>query len=102
MTSVALATVPLILAAFSLVPANAIDFSNGLVVQGKDFGTAITGVAVAAFLIPAILSAVGILAWHFFPLDRNSYAAVKAKLERLHQDKRAERLDGNGRSKYVA
>ncbi len=102
MTSLALAAVPLVLAAFSLVPANTVDFTNGLVVKGDDFGTAITGVAVAAFLIPAILSAIGIVAWHFFPIDRRNYPAIKAKLERLHDDKRAERLDGNGRSKYVA
>ncbi len=102
MTSVALAAVPFILAAFSLVPANTVDFTNGLVVQGNDFGMAITGVAVAAFLIPAILSAIGTFAWYFFPLDRDSYAAVMAKLERLHGEKRAARLDENGRSKFVA
>ncbi len=102
MTSVALAAVPIILAAFSLVPANEVDFTNGLIVRGSDFGTAITGVAVAAFLIPAILSAIGMLAWHFFPIDQNNYPAIKAKLEQLHDDKRAERLDGSGRSKFVA
>jgi oligogalacturonide transporter len=102
MTSVALAAVPIILAAFSLVPANAVDFTNGLIVQGNDFGKAITGVAVATFLIPAILSAIGIIAWIFFPINRKTYADVMAKLDNLHAEKRAERLDGNGRSKYVA
>ncbi|MBN2153027.1 MAG: MFS transporter [Candidatus Lokiarchaeota archaeon] len=102
MTSLALAAVPFILASFSLVPANDIDFTNGLVVEGDDFGRAITGVAVATFLIPAILSAIGVAAWHFFPIDRNNYPAIKAKLERLHGDKRSERLDGSGRSKFLA
>ncbi|MEX2683494.1 MAG: MFS transporter [Candidatus Sigynarchaeota archaeon] len=102
MTSVALAAVPLVLAAFSLVPANAVDFTNGLIVKGNDFGTAITGVAVASFLIPAILSAIGLLAWQFFPIDRNNYPAMKAKLDHLHDSKRAERLDEDGRSRFVA
>jgi len=102
MTSVALAVVPLVLAAFSLVPANAVDFTNGLIVKGDDFGIAITGVAVASFLIPALLSAIGLLAWHFFPIDRKNYPSVKAKLDQLHDSKRAERLDGDGRSRFVA
>lgn len=101
MTSVALAAVPAILAAFSLVPADSVDIGSGLVVQGTDFGFAITGVAVATFLIPGILSAIGLVAWLFFPLNRETYAAVKAKLEQLHEEKRGQRLDEVGKSRYV-
>nr|MDO8111183.1 MFS transporter [Candidatus Sigynarchaeota archaeon] len=61
MTSVALAAVPVILALFGLVPAKQGDINFGLEVLGNDFGIAITGVAVAAFLVPAILAGIGIV-----------------------------------------
>lgn len=101
MASVALAMLPAILAAFSLVPASARDPNAGLTVVGNDFGNAITGVAISAFLVPAILAAIGIITWHFFPIDREKMEKIRSLLDEVHEKKRAERIASNGVSKYV-
>jgi glycoside/pentoside/hexuronide:cation symporter, GPH family len=101
MASVALAMLPAILAAFRLIPASASDLNTGLVVVGSDFGVAITGVSVAAFLVPAILAAIGMIAWHFFPIDRKAVENIRTHLDVVHEKKRVERIDSNGVSKFV-
>ncbi|MHA1734060.1 MAG: MFS transporter [Promethearchaeota archaeon] len=101
MISVALASVTSILAAFGLLaPGRGVESQTALV-PTQGYSQALLGVAVATLLVPAILAALGLVAWHFYPLDRAALAVQRVKLERIHSKKREERLDADGSSKFV-
>ena len=99
MISVALATVPAILTAYGLVK-DETSMDQGLIAT-MGWPTAITGVAIACFLVPLILAVLGLIVWVFYPIDRYKMAEIRACLDDLHQKKRIERLDREGGSRFV-
>lgn len=101
MISVALATVPAVMAAFGLVPVpQGVDWPTSLVAE-QGYARAQLGIAIAVLLVPAILATIGAITWHWYPLDRATLAEVHAKLEVVHRQKKADRLAGDGTSKYA-
>jgi GPH family glycoside/pentoside/hexuronide:cation symporter len=100
MISVALAVVPGIIAAYGLVPVSPDDPQTALkVTQG--FDQAVIGVATAGFLFTAILAIIGVISWFWYPLDRKALIELRANLEKIHAQKRDERLGADGLSKYA-
>src|SRR5271157_588407 len=103
MISVALAIVPTIISLYGLVSANPSDpTSTRLWVPSGDYGSAVMGVAVAALLIPSILAMIGAIIWRFYPLTRNKLVEMHSVLEKMHAQKRAERLNADGQSIYIS
>ncbi|NMC07901.1 MAG: hypothetical protein GYA24_22015 [Candidatus Lokiarchaeota archaeon] len=102
MISVALAIVPAILAAFGLKQVNTDPSTPVLGVPSGDYNTATLGVAVACLLVPAILATLGAIAWKWYPLDRKALDAMHVELEKIHAQKRSERLTNDGKSKFVS
>lgn len=100
MQSVVLILVPVILSVFGLRPVDQYDPETALVVA-LGYPSAITGVAVATFLVPAILATIGVITWYWNPLGRKKLDEIHVVLQELHEKKRAERLDEDGHSKFV-
>ncbi|MFX0100119.1 MAG: MFS transporter [Candidatus Hodarchaeota archaeon] len=101
MISVALAGVPAIIGIFGLVPADPTDPVGAALVVSTTFNQAITGVAVACFLVPSILAAICAVIWYWYPLGRKKMNEIRAALEKIHDEKRKLRLDDEGVSKFV-
>ncbi|MEX2719195.1 MAG: MFS transporter, partial [Candidatus Sigynarchaeota archaeon] len=102
MISVALAIVPAIMAAFGFVNLSGDPSLPALgVPPGGSYPHAVIGVAVATLLVPAILATIGAIAWKWYPLDRKALDAMHAELQKMHDQKRAERLTESGTSKFV-
>ncbi len=99
MISVALATVPAVLTAYGLVK-DQTSLEQGLTAT-MGWPSAITGVAVACFLVPLILSILGLITWRFYPINKDKMAEIRACLDELHERKRNERLSADGSSKFV-
>ncbi|MHA1369556.1 MAG: MFS transporter [Promethearchaeota archaeon] len=101
MISVALAVVPAILSIFGL---QTVDPENPVEAATRVTGTypgVLTGVAIVGFLIPSILAAIGAIVWYWYPLNKKVIMEMRAKLQKLHEIKRNERLNEDGTSKYV-
>ncbi|MHA1791493.1 MAG: MFS transporter, partial [Promethearchaeota archaeon] len=101
MISVALALVPIIISLYGLVPADPNDPVGSTLIVIKTFPEVILGVGIVAFLIPSIFAAIGALAWHWYPLNREKLDEIHEILQELHEKKRMERLDSKGKSKFV-
>lgn len=101
MISVALAIVPAIMGLFGLLPADETDPIGSTLVARQGWPAGITGVAIAVLLVPAILAAIGAIAWKWYPLDRKALEVLHKQLEDVHARKRDERLTADGRSKFV-
>ena len=70
-------------------------------VPSGDYGSAVMGVAIVSLLIPSILATIGAIAWRWYPLDRKNLDDMHKVLVEMHAKKRAERLDAEGKSKFV-
>lgn len=90
MYSVVLAVFPVILAIYGLLPASPEDLTSNALVVAQGFQSAITGVAVASFLFPAILSIIGFFAFLKYPLNREKLAENRKILEEKHAKQRYE------------
>ena len=101
MISVALAIVPAIMGIYGLIPAAFEEDMGATLTPSMGWPSAITGVAVAALLVPSILATIGAITWHWYPLDRKALEELHGKLDGVHDMKRAERLGEDGRSKFV-
>ncbi len=102
MISVALAIVPAILTAFGLLNTGGDPSLPSLGVPSGDYNMAVIGVAVATLLVPSILATLGAIAWRWYPLDRKALDAMHVELAKIHEQKRSERLTGDGKSKFVS
>ncbi|MCP4762422.1 MAG: hypothetical protein GY870_11625 [archaeon] len=100
MISVAAAMAAMIIASFGLKAYDGTDVTTTLYWY-KGYSNAVTGVAVAMFLCPAILALIGVICWQWYPLDRKALEKLRADLDVLHTKKRAERLSEDGTSKFV-
>jgi Na+/melibiose symporter-like transporter len=101
MQSVALATVPLLMSIYGLVPASPDDPTDTALVVRDGYASAVIGVATAAFLFAAILAIIGVITWLWYPLDRAAIADMRTRLRDMHEKKRVERLSQDGTSKFV-
>ncbi|MEX2756936.1 MAG: MFS transporter, partial [Candidatus Sigynarchaeota archaeon] len=88
MVSIVAIVVPAILLAFGLAPVDPLKPLEAFnVLHG--FPSAITGVAVASFLFPAILSLIGFFCFLPYPLGRKKLAEIRAILDAKHAKEKA-------------
>ncbi len=102
MISVALAIVPAIMTAFGLVNVSGDPSMPSLGVPSGDYNMAVIGVAVASLLVPSILATMGAIVWRKYPLDRKALETMHVELSKMHDQKRSDRLTGEGTSKFVS
>lgn len=101
MQSVGMAAVPAIMAAYGLeATPNSSPIETSLM-WTKGYPMALLGVDIATFLIPAILAFLGIIVWHYYPLTKAKLAEIQPVLQQMHEKKKAERLNADGKSKYL-
>ena len=103
MISFALAIVPTMMGLFGLVSVKPGDPTDArLWVPSGNYGSAILGIGIATLLIPAILAALGAFFWRYYPLTRQKLEEMHKILEEMHAQKRAERLNADGQSRYLS
>ncbi len=88
MYSVILILIPLILTLYGLVPASPNDPTSAALVVRSGFRNAITGVAIASFLLPAILAAIGLVVFIRYPLNGKKVAEIRKCLDEKHEKQR--------------
>ncbi len=92
MESVVFALIPLFLTLYGLIASNPDDPTAEPITPTLGIGNAIRGVAIGVFLMPAIFALIGAILWHWYPLGKNEIADMRIQLEKLHAQKKAERL----------
>lgn len=88
MYSVVITIFPAILAAYGLIPARPGDPTSEALVVISGFHNAITGVATASFLFPAILATIGFFAFLSYPLNGKKVAEMRKILDEKHARQR--------------
>ncbi len=88
MHSVVLSVFPAILAAYGLVAASPGDPTSEALVVIYGFQNAITGVATASFLFPAILATIGFFLFLPYPLNGKKLAEMRVILDEKHAQQR--------------
>jgi glycoside/pentoside/hexuronide:cation symporter, GPH family len=88
MASIALIIFPAVLSALGLQPAAPGDPTSNALVVVSGFKNAITGVAMASFLVPALLAIIGYFCFLPYPLDKKKLADIRPFLDNHHAEQR--------------
>nr|MDO8114370.1 MFS transporter [Candidatus Sigynarchaeota archaeon] len=83
MSSIVAIVVPAILLAFGLLPVDPLAPLEAFQI-GSGFPSAITGVAVASFLFPAIMALIGFVCFLPYPLGKKKLVEIRAVLDAKH------------------